>query len=324
MKNAVIKFSFAALAVIMLIACGFSLIPCESIAYAESTVSVIEAPVSNLEGNAAAGKSTLKIIPKNGNKAILIPESYFVQYKSLYTGDVHTVIYAGEEYYFKGEPTVVEISVNENELLSPNVPLTLKENANVTINGIIPITNEYTIKLLGYSEDGTELYVSLLLDGNSPLHSFIPTESVEAFTVPYQLKTQTKRDELLASKVEPPVIEDGNFVANTSVALRIVIIIGIAIPIVLIVILLFKPSKNDRKYTKNSVRGARSADEFDYDDSRSYRRRDDRDRDSRDYDRRDYERDRDRDRDYDRRDRDYDRDYEDRDRGYDRRDYDRR
>lgn len=114
---------------------------------------------------------------------------------------------------------------------------------------------------------------------------------------------------MLASKEDPPVIDGGNFTSNTSVGLRIVIIIGIAIPAILIVILLFKPSKNERRYSKNSVRSGRGRDDFDYDDSRSYRRRERDERDERDYDRRD-------DRDYrsDRRDdRDYDRRYDDRD-----------
>lgn len=283
-------------------------IPSE-IAAADSTVEVIEAAVSNLEGNATAGKSTIKIVSKDNDKAIYIPESYFLQYKGEYVKDIHEVIYAGETYFYQGEPALKQITVAEDELLSPDVTLKLKEGADVKI-GIIQLTDEYTIKFLGFNETGTEIYVSAVREGNSPIRpNFIPADCVEAFTIPYQRKAQIARDELLASKEDPPVIDGGNFTPNTSVGLRIVIIIGIAIPAILIVILLFKPSKNEHRYSKNSVRSGRGRDDFDYDDSRSYRRRERDERDERDYDRRD-------DRDYrsDRRDdRDYDRRYDDRD-----------
>ena len=94
--------------------------------------------------------------------------------------------------------------------------------------------------------------------------------------------------------------------AATSKALRIILIVGIAIPAVIIVLLLFKPTKDGRKKT---VARERSRDEFDYDERRDYRR-DDRYYDDRRDDRR-YD-----DRRDDRRD---DRDYRD-DRRYDARD----
>ncbi|MBP3291860.1 MAG: hypothetical protein J6M26_05435, partial [Clostridia bacterium] len=120
---------------------------------------------------------------------------------------------------------------------------------------------------------------------------------------------------------------------SKSTLLRIILIIGIAVPAVIIAIMLFKPGRNSAKtnYDRHAMRTRRD-DDIDYDRDRRY----DRDRDysrraprdyDRDYDRRDdrgYDR-RD-DRDYDRR--DYDRDYNRRDdrdyRRRDDRDYDRR
>ena len=315
MKNNAVKFSSAVIVLIMLIllvCTGIFLCAPQSVASADSAMSLIKAPVSNLEGNAYAGKSTLKLIPLDGNKAIFVPESYFVEYKKPYAGDLHEVVYAGKLYYVKGASDPSSITVADDELIYPDVALTIKEGETVTIKGgMLEITNEYVIKFLGYGEDGTEVFVSIVRDGNSPITDFIAIDKLNTFTVPYQHKTQVERDELLASKVEPPVFgENGTITPKTSVALRVIIIIGIAIPTVLIVLLLFKPSKNERRYAKNSVRSERGKDDFDYDDSRSYRRREDR-RDDR-YDGRDYRDDRD-DRDYDRRD----------DRDYDRRDYDR-
>ncbi len=308
MKKSVIKFSSVIFVCFLILAAGSMIFIPSEIAAADSTVEVIEAAVSNLESNATAGKSALKIVSPTNDKAIYIPESYFLQYEGIYAGDIHKVTYAGETFYYQGEPTLKQITVADDELLSPDVTLKLKEGADVKI-GIFQLTDEYTIKFLGFNETGTEIYVSAIRDGNSPILNFIPADCVETFTIPYQRKAQIARDELLASKEDPPVIDGGNFTSNTSVGLRIVIIIGIAIPAILIVILLFKPSKNERRYSKNSVRSGRGRDDFDYDDSRSYRRRERDERDEREYDRRD-------DRDYrsDRRDdRDYDRRYDDRD-----------
>ena len=321
MKKTLIKFSSVIFALLMLLAVCTALFAPVGIASADDTentdivkTKVIEAPTpeSHLESNQYAGISTLKLV--TGNDEVYIPESYFVLDKGImneYNPDIHVVEYAGHEFYLMGEPTVTEITVADGELLFPNVFLKLKNEEPVRI-GFVNITNDYTIKFLGYNESGTNIYVSASIGSNTPIPGFIPKDSVEPFEVPYQTRTQAKYDEMHAPPPNTPIIEDGHFAPNTSVALRVIIIIGIAIPTVLIVLLLFKPSKNDRKYSKNSVRNTRSRDEFDYDDSRSYRRRDD--RDDRDYDRRD-----DRDRDYDRRDdRDYDRRYDDRD--YDRRD----
>ena len=323
MKKTLIKFSSVIFAMLMLIAVSTALFAPVGTASADDTdtvtVDVIKAPVSNLEGNETATGSALKLIFESisETRAIIIPESYFVEYEGPDFADYHKVSYAGENFYFNGEPSVTKIIVASGEQLTPNVTLTLKDGAEVSINRR-PITSEFVIKFLAYCDNGTEIYVSATSE-NTSVKGFIPLDSVNPFIVPYQSRTQTEREELLASKAEqPPIIEDGHFTANTSVALRIIIIIGIAIPAILIVILLFKPSKNERRYAKNSVRSTRGRDEFDYDDSRSYRRRDERDDRDRDYDRDRYD-----DR-YDRRD---DRDYDRRGRGndsryYDDRDYD--
>jgi len=277
------------------------------IALADTTVEVVKAPVSNLEGNATAGKSTVCVYDSE-NKVVYIPESYFLTSPTtLIAGRIYQVEYAGTKFYLETEPVTTQISVADDELLYPDVRLTLKEDAVVTV-GTTEITADHTVKFVGYNEDTTQIYVCATLN-NATVYGFASADSFEAFSVPYQKKTQAERDALLAAKEEPLFPIGGNLTPNTSVALRIIIIIGIAVPTVLIVLLLFKPSKNEKRYAKNSVKSSRGRDDLDYDDSRSYRRRDERDyddRDDRNYDRRD-RRD---DRDYDRR---YDRDYDDRD-----------
>lgn len=327
MKKAIALVSLCLMAVLVLVmASAFVLLPV-NIAYADDSIEVVQATVvGSLENNATAGKS-LRMIYKDSTP-FYIPESYFIIIESQVGPYGYNVEYCGEKLFIETGFNSEFITVGANEILSPDVRLTLaNEQASLlsqkvtNMDGVDvteyisskTIDNDYTIKLLGYNNDGTKIFVTAVFNGEKSF-GFIAIEDLEPFAVPYQQRTQILRDELIAAKNEankPGLITP----PNTSVALRIILIVGIAVPTLIIILLLFKPSKDERRYAKNSVRNSRSRDDFDYDDSRSFRNRRDYDRD---YDRR-Y--DRDYDRDYDRR-RDYDRDYDDR-RDYDRRDYDR-
>ncbi|MDE5600974.1 MAG: hypothetical protein K2J16_00565 [Clostridia bacterium] len=311
-----------------------------NIAKADSTVTVIKAPVSNLEDNAYAGKSTIMVFDKNNIQFFYIPESYYlcspvdpnanspfesthsIYYDINYCDIGDTFCLCNTDLHTPYElPATTQITVSEGESLFPDVRLTLKGDEEVELGSSI-ITNDFTIKLLGYNEDGSEVYASATYNGISK-YGFIPVDSLEPFTVPYQQRAQTERDTLLAAK-NKPVLPNGSFTPpdNSSVALRVVLVIGIAIPSIIIVLLLFKPSKDEKRYAKTSVRRERN-DRIDYDEPRDSRRHSNYHYeydDEREYDR-GYSR---RDRDYDRRD-DYDRGY-DRDDRYNRprRDYDER
>ena len=297
-----------------------------NIAKADSTVTVIKAPVSNLEDNAYAGKSTVSVYDSNGN-LFYIPESYYlcspvisigaansvaIVYEVTYCDIIKPFLLHNADFSPYELPATTQINVSEGESLSPDVRLTIKDDAEIELDSAL-VTNDFTIKLLGYSEDESEVYVSATYNGISK-YGFIPTDSLEPFTVPYQQRAQAERDALLAAK-DKPIVSDGSLAApNTSVALRIVLIIGIAVPSIIIVLLLFKPSKDEKRYAKSAVRRDRN-DRIDYDEPRDSRR-------NSNY-RYDYDDDRDYDRRYSRRDDDYDRDY-DRDDRYNRprRDYD--
>jgi len=313
-----------------------------------TSVSVIKAPVSNLKDNEFAGISTLKIIVNDVDE-FYIPESYFVIFKMnvpnsemkmvQYSYDYSKTPRLRDFFVASGEPSDILVSGgadDESELrkLFPDVTLHLKDDVSEATVGNRLITSAYTLKLLGFNADGSQVYVDAVLGGDVT-SGFIAKDSLKAFNVPYQERSQAERDALLAEQNKPHP-EKGDLVPpNTSVALRIVLIIGIAIPALLIVFFLFKPTKGEQAYAKKTVRRSRKKDEYDYDNPRSYRdrrrSRDDDDRNSRDDD---YERSRrSRDDDYDRdrrssRDDDYDRDSRssrgDRDRYDDRNSRDRR
>lgn len=258
-----------------------------SIAYADSTQNVLVAPVSNLEGNAYAIASTLELT--NGDDTFLIPESYYITDISskAVVPQYYQVKYCGMDFYFKAEtrPSTSTVTFQDGISPSPDLRLTLKAES-LQLSGV-EITADYTIKFLGYhTTDSTQIYVVAMLDGDA-LFGFAPRDSFEDFVVPYHPITQAERDRLINSKPAPDP-EKGDIIPNTSLVLRIILIIGIAVPAIIIAILLFKPSKNDRTQGKSVMRSERRKNDFDYDSSRTYR--DDR-YDSRDgYERNDYER----------------------------------
>lgn len=240
------------------------------IAYADSTQEVLVAPVSNLEGNAYAVASTLELT--NGDDTFLIPESYYISEISQKTAvpQYYQVKYCGMNFYFKAEsrPQTSTVTFSDGVSLSPDVRLTLTAES-LSLSGI-EITSDYTIKFLGYHPtDATQIYVVAMFDGSSYC-GFASRDSFEEFAVPYHPIVQAERDRLIASKPEPDP-DKGDIIPNTSLALRIVLIIGIAVPAIIIAILLFKPSKNDRSQGKSVMRKERGRNEFDYDSTRTYR-----------------------------------------------------
>ena len=125
-----------------------------------------------------------------------------------------------------------------------------------------------------------------------------------SFTVGWHPVAETRRAELLAPEDPAPEVPDGDLTGGEpSDALRIILIIGIAVPALIIVVLIFKPVRSDARGYDNRRKTVKERG-TDYDRARSYEA--DRDRYDRGY--RDYERERAR---------DYD------GRGYDGRDYDR-
>lgn len=338
------KIFLFALAALLLLCAAVFCTPSSNTARAEDSITVIKAPVSNLEGNAYAGVSAVRLFDSNNNE-FYIPESYFLCSPSMAIKDrIFNVTYCNMSFLLRNEdfslyelPATTQINLSEGEVLFPDMRLALKNEETSLLSqvaesdGIVKyvpkktINNEYTVKLLGYNEDGREIFVCATYNGDSDC-GFIPADELEEFAVPYQQRAQAERAALLAAKEKPTAPNGSITPPNTSVALRIVLIIGIAVPAILVVLLLFKPSKNERRYAKNSVRNDRGRDGIDYDDPRNDRRRDRRyDDEYRNSRERDYDRDRDYDRNrgYDRRYDDRGGDYDGRDRRYDR-DYDNR
>lgn len=275
MKRTAIKNTLFILSVVtlsLLLACcvlAILLLPIK-IVYAESTQEVVYAPVSDLENNEYAGVSTIKLI--YGTQYFYIPESYYVSDITIGPMNFCSVKYCGFNAFYiettDSEPNTTTVTFADDVSPSPDVLLTLKEGIQITL-GEENITNEYTIKLLGYGvDDETQIFIVAIKDG-TPYFGFASRDSFENFVVPYHPIAQAEREDLLASKFVPDP-DNGDIIPNTSLSLRIILIIGICVPAVIIAFLLFKPSKVERTQGKNTLHKNRSRNEFDYDSPRSY------------------------------------------------------
>lgn len=270
MKNTLFILSVVVLSLLLAFCVlGILLLPIK-IVYAESTQEVVYAPVSDLENNEYAGVSTIKLI--YGTQYFYIPESYYVSDITIGPMSFCSVKYCGfNDFYIEttdDELNTTTVTFADDVSPSPDVLLSLKEGIQIKL-GEEDVTNEYTIKLLGYGvEDASQIFIVAFKDG-TPYFGFASRDSFENFVVPYHPIAQAERDELLASKFVPDP-DNGDIIPNTSLSLRIILIIGICVPAVIIAFLLFKPSKAERTQGKNTLHKNRSRGEFDYDSPRSY------------------------------------------------------
>ncbi len=288
-----------------------------------------------LLANASPSVSEIEVFDISKKIIFRIPKSYYLKITGDAFGDyyivnipfidtdfyvdnsnVQNMLHTGVSFASEGTayPSASELNIN----LKDGVSVMLTDGTTVTSSRENGQNGGYTIKYLGeypqsVGETATENRIlAAFKKGGEEKFGYISKSDVLDYKLPYQANAEARRNQLIAEQNKPDtgITDGGNIVPNTSKTLRIILIVGITVPAVLIVILLFKPSKRADNYDKRAMKKRRSPDEFDYDRSRSYNR--------------DYDRGYDRNRDYDR-DRDYNRggDY-DRDRSYDRgRDYDR-
>lgn len=306
-KNALTKIALyilVALLVAFLIAMALVVYVPAFTAYADEEPSeavaiqrCVRLTVKDLEHNEYAGNSEIAVRDFNTDEILFyLPESYYLteveEVHGKFKGqsiDYYTFKYMGFYFNMDNMSPCIDYEYNlyveevvtfrADEDMYPNVNLHLNENGQtIWLDSQTVLTNDFTIKFVGFgvpSEEGEKIedyfYVSATKDGETK-YTTVPKSLFVNSTVPYQERTQTEREELLAKKASEP--KAGDLVPNTSKMLRIILIVGICVPAALIMFLLFKPTKDGRKKT---VSNERSRDEFDYDERRDYRRRDDRD-----------------------------------------------
>lgn len=231
MKNCHTKNIFSILGTIALcvclavcvLVCVLVLLPL-SVAQADSSMIVVVAPVSNLEGNATAGASSIKLM---GDYEFYIPESYYLTNVKRAFDNYYAATYCGFEFFFKSEsaPQTSTVTFQDGVSPYPDILLTVKEGATLTSSGV---TSEHTIKFLGFATDESgKIFIAATKDGNT-VFGFEDKASFNEFTVAYHPIAQAERDRILESK-KPAEPSGGDILPNTSLALRIMLIIGICV-----------------------------------------------------------------------------------------------
>lgn len=290
----------------------------QDVAEAEETISYIHiAPADDsLKANEFAKASNIEVKDKTtGDLLFYLIESYYypVYAKTLlntyYELDIDGVEGLVEIASISNAPTTYA-GVNPDNALPSN--LLLKEDVTISVKGHTVDTRDgWTVKLVGVNGDSFFVVASkddIVVSGLALKDNFTTSN------IPYHSIYQGRRDGMLNQTPDGAVESENN--TDKSVILRIVLIIGIAVPAIIIAIMIFKPGRASAKsnYDRHAMR-TRREEEMDYDRDRSYDRERDYSRRGA-YDDRDFRDDRRDDRYDDRRDDRYE------NRGYDDRRYD--
>ena len=288
------KFFVPALALILLAltltACGLATSSEGTACAAGNEFYVYIAPTDEeLISDSFSSASDVAVRSESSGELFLLQKSYYykvTRYNSVYVLSLDGVF----DCYMQDLPSTLLVTslpsgVTEADAV-PSVTLTLKEGEEVFLNNSrVPITKEdgLTLTFLGTAADDPTKVVFCAPDADANILYGV---------------AEARRAELTAPE-EPEQGDDGAADGDLtggepSDALRIILIIGIAVPALIIVFLLFKPvAGGKRGYDKRKTMRRQDPEGggIDYDRTRSYES--DRDRYDRGY--RDYERERPRD-----------------------------
>ncbi len=271
---------------------GFVVYKNTEVAYAEDVQYIYASPSATITSTETiATRSSIKLESTDGTFEILffLPTTYYA--KIINSSDYYyTVEFLGRNYFInKSEnptvtPTIATFEEGQSPYPTASTTLTLNGVTSIQVNGNT-VDASYAIRFIGEFDNDT-YYVSAQ-NGSATYYGKVAKSSFND----YQLKVNPK-----AVVSAPPTGGDSNIkVPTTSKTLRIILIIGIIVPSVLIVVLLFLPTKKKNGYDKHIMKSKKRGD-FDYDKERSLNRRYDdnvngyNSREQRNYDnRRDYD-----------------------------------
>jgi hypothetical protein len=295
----------------------------QDVAVADDAVSYVYIAPADLKNNEFAGQTQVAVKDNgNGETLFYLVESYYYPVvKQITLGTTYyTLDIQGVDAVVMAEDTMIidtlPSGANADNILPQS--LLLKEGITLSIKGQTVDTRDgWTVKLIGVND--VNFFVQCSKDDITVCGSALKDNFTSA-NVQYHPIALAEREGLLNQTPDKGTI-GGNNSTDKSVILRIVLIIGIAVPAIIIAIMIFKPGRASERsnYDRHAMR-TRREEEMDYDRDRSYDRERDYSR-RQPYDDRNYRDDRGYDNRYDdRRDRGYDdRRRDDRDdRGYDR------
>lgn len=281
------KKLFVTLFLIICICASFSLFFCageKNVASADDgTVYVYVAP-SNLKDNEYAGQTTIAV-RDNDDESVLfyLIESYYYPVKKVGRSYQLKIEGADLNAYIEADDLTTAPSTYSFVTAESAIPsFLIKTDGDITVGTqTVNSANGWTVKLAGLN--GDDAYVYAMKDSVT-VCGLVAKSSLVDFNVPYHPVAQAERNGLFTETPDENDVNENS--QKTSVALRVILIIGIIIPAVLIAILLFKPNKNYDNKSQSRERRATSRSEYDddrtFDKRRNYNERDNfRDRDYR-------------------------------------------
>ena len=256
-----------------------------------------------LKNSSAASPSAVRATNRSQGESVTVflTEGYF--YKAVRYNDAFYALDAslGNGFYIDTAlpEDAVYLTLPEGASASdalPDVTLTLAAGKSVTLPNYItvrPEDEDYTFRFLGWTEEDADGERGIVFAADGPtgatLFGTAEADTFLPFTVPWHPLDEARRQTLITPTPSDDAVPDDLTGGEPSDALRIILIIGIAVPALIIVFLLFKPSSDRRRpdERRRTVRGSDTRGGIDYDRERSYES--DRERYERGY--RDYERD---------------------------------
>ena len=265
-----------------------------NVAQADETISYICIEPADLEKNEYAGATSVAVIGEDGSPLFYLIEGYYYPVKTQPIGDKKFYLLridgVSENAYI--ETTIEPISLPSGATKENSLPgnLLLKENVTISLDGQTVDTRQgWTVKLIGIKDN--DFFVQASKD-DTVICGLVAKDNFTMSNVAHHPVFQAKREGLLNATPEDEIT---SLTPNTdkSVILRIILIIGIAVPAIIIAIMIFKPGRASAKtnYDRHAMR-TRREEEMDYDRERRYDREKDYSRrapyDDRSYDDRDY------------------------------------
>lgn len=214
--------------------------------------------------------STIVFVSKSDNDEFNLPSTYFLKV----TRDKYKLPFSTIECYdveFNGLAGVV-LAESFDSAPAQSVAVDLHGEAPVltlTYNSATPtnvknnaVDNSWTLYYMGVgAADSTKIYTKCV-KGETTVYGLIPKSSVAAYIVPAHQVTIDK----IAALNNNNNGSDGSVKPQLNpndVAIKTVLIIGIVVPAVLIMVLLFKPRKRADGYDNYSRRTVKSRSEYD-------------------------------------------------------------
>lgn len=251
---------------------SFSFLGTGSVAYAEDSTTA-----QNGTYRAASDVKVYTLLLSGEKELFTIPSTYYFEITGYYYG-VYLITYNGSSagYYVKPDANFVALDSEKDKGTLDGFSVELALTADATLNKredtiitdeAVTIGTTTSIRFIGFGKNTDDTDCAYVVYNNNT-YGYIPTASLKIkdtetmladYKIDFHPNYRTVVTETPAGKTETP---------DNAKLIRIVLIIGIVVPALVIMFLLFKPSKKNR-YDSDRNRGYDMGGASPYDRPRS-------------------------------------------------------